>query len=258
MSRTHAGVLWTHNDSGDAPRIFALDRRGQLLAEFPIEGASNVDWEDIAIDDAQHLYLGDTGNNASDRRDLVVYRIREPDPAAPPGPVRVERALRFRYADQIAFPDPERDVDSEAMLWWDGALYLFTKHRSDTCSKLYRLPDEPSEGERALEPLAVLELGGEPSSLAGNTSAADLSADGRYVALLTYPMLFVYERTGPHPLPSGPVARIALDRRRTRQVEAIAWDGEALVIGNEQRQLFRIPTPLAAWLDRYPPRAQDE
>lgn len=31
-SRTHDGVFWTHNDSGDAPRIFAIDRSGALLA----------------------------------------------------------------------------------------------------------------------------------------------------------------------------------------------------------------------------------
>lgn len=253
-SRTHEGVFWTHNDSGDRARIFAIDRRGHLLAEFAVAGAANVDWEDIAIDDSRHLYLGDFGNNRGDRRDLVVYRIPEPDPAAPERSVRVDRALRFRYADQTEFPDPERDVDAEALLWCDGALYVFTKHRRDTRTVLYRLPDAPSDQERALEPIGEIELGGEPNELTGNTSAADLSADGRFVALLTYQALFVFERRGPHPLPSGPVARIALDPRRTQQVESVAWDVDALVIGNEQRRLFWIPTPLAPWLDRYPPR----
>jgi hypothetical protein len=30
-SRQHAGVFWTHNDSGDASRIFAITAEGRLL-----------------------------------------------------------------------------------------------------------------------------------------------------------------------------------------------------------------------------------
>ena len=74
-SRTHDGVFWTHNDSGDAPRIFAIDRSGALLAEVVVEGARNRDWEDIAIDDTGHLFLADIGNNGSQRLDLTVYKV---------------------------------------------------------------------------------------------------------------------------------------------------------------------------------------
>jgi hypothetical protein len=253
-SRTHEGVLWTHNDSGDRPRLFAIGREGRLLGEYPVEGAQNVDWEDIAIDDSRHLYLGDFGNNRNDRRDLAVYRVPEPDPLAPPRALRADRVLRFRYADQRAFPDPKRrNFDAEAMLWLEGALYLFTKHRSDTRTAIYRLPDDAAE-PLDLEPLAEIDLGGERSGWFGNTTAADITPDGRFVALLTYRAILLYERHGPHPIPDGPTARIALDPRRTRQVESIAWDGGALVVGNEQRMLFRIPAPFAPALDRYPPR----
>jgi hypothetical protein len=252
-SRTHPDVFWTHNDSGDRARIFAIDGRGHLLAEFAVAGAANVDWEDIAIDDSGHLYLGDFGNNGNARRDLAVHRVREPHPGTPERTVGVDRTLRFRYADQVEFPDPARRFDAEAMLWWKGALYVFTKQRRDTHTRVYRLPDLPGDGERALEPLADIDLGGETSALFGNTTAADIRPDGRLVALLTYRAVFLYERRGPHPVPEGPVARIALDPRRTRQVEGIAWDGDALVIGNEQRRLFRIPTPLEPALYRYPP-----
>ena len=43
-SRRHEGVFWTHNDSGDVPRFFAIDANGNLLAEFSVEGASHTDW----------------------------------------------------------------------------------------------------------------------------------------------------------------------------------------------------------------------
>jgi hypothetical protein len=253
-SRAHGGVFWTHNDSGDRPRIFAVDASGETLAEFEVAGAAHVDWEDIAIDDAGHLWIGDFGNNDNERRDLVVYRVPEPDPHGGSGTAEADRALRFRYADQTAWPDRSRlDFDAEALFWLDGALWIFTKHRSDTQTTLYRLATDANEAEQVLEPRARIDLGGEPSRLFGNTTAADASPDGRWIALLTYRAVHLWQRSGDLPVPAGPVARIRLDPRRTRQVESLAWDGGALLIGNEQRRIFRIPDPLDPALHRYPP-----
>src|SRR5215212_9666582 len=53
-SRRYPGVFWTHNDSGNPAEIFAITGTGKLLMKFPIR-ATNVDWEDIATDDAGHL-----------------------------------------------------------------------------------------------------------------------------------------------------------------------------------------------------------
>ncbi len=251
-SRRYDGVLWTHNDSGDSARIFAIGRRGEKLAEFAVEGAQHVDWEDIALDGRGRLYIADVGNNANDRRDLTIYVVPEPDPARS-GSVQVERALRFRYADQSAYPDPERmDFDCESVLHFGDALYLFTKHRGNTRTKIYRLPlGETARAEQALEPLATVELGS-PSRF-GVATAADIRADGRYIALLTYQALFIYERLGNDLAPRGPVARIEFDAEQTQQAESVAWDGDSLVFGNEQRTLFRIERPLEPAWWRFPP-----
>jgi hypothetical protein len=207
-SRTHPGVFWTHNDSGDVARLFAIDARGALVGEFHVAGASHRDWEDIAADDAGYLYVGDFGNNANDRRDL------------------------------------------EALFWMDGALYLFTKHRSDAGTKLYRLPVTATARERALEPVARFVL---PSDKrAHEATAADYQlADGGLLALLTFGAIYLFEREDESGALFRPIHRIALKPRRIGQVESLAWDGDALLFGNEQRALFRIPDPLA--IDRYPP-----
>jgi hypothetical protein len=256
-SRTHPGVFWTHNDSGDEPRIFAITARGELIREIPVEGARNVDWEDIAIDDAGHLYLADVGNNLNRRRHLKVYRVPEPDPFDPGSVARADRVLPFRYADQRGFPQWRRlDFDAEALFWMEGALYLLTKHHSDRASTLYRLDPrpEPSGGEVALEPLARLSLGGgrvfgiDPL---GGVTGADLHPDGRRLAVLSYRALLVFERVDGAPA-FRPLHRIALDPRRTRLAESVAWDGDALIFGNEQRSLFRIPDPLDPSLAHYP------
>ena len=48
-SRQNPGVLWVHNDSGDRPRIYAIDTKGDLLGICNVGGATERDWEDIAI-----------------------------------------------------------------------------------------------------------------------------------------------------------------------------------------------------------------
>ena len=61
-SRAHAGLFWTHNDSGDSARIFAVDPQGALIVELPVEGAENVDWEDLTLDSAGRIWIGDIGD----------------------------------------------------------------------------------------------------------------------------------------------------------------------------------------------------
>ena len=78
-SRRHPGIFWVHNDSGNPPALFAIRRDGTVVREFRLE-VPNVDWEDIAIDDEGHLYLGDIGNNGGLLALRAVYRIDEPDP----------------------------------------------------------------------------------------------------------------------------------------------------------------------------------
>ena len=46
ISRTQPGVLWSHNDSGDGPNLYALDISGKLLGVFRVNGAMARDWED--------------------------------------------------------------------------------------------------------------------------------------------------------------------------------------------------------------------
>ena len=77
-------VYWTHNDGGGPKKqvLYAIDREGNTRASFPVIGVTLHDWEDLAIDGAGHLYIGDIGNNDSKRDALAVYEIEEPNPQA--------------------------------------------------------------------------------------------------------------------------------------------------------------------------------
>lgn len=242
------GIYWTHNDSGDGPRLFAITGDGALVREVPVEGAAAVDWEEITLDDAGHLWIADSGNNANTRLDLTLYRVPEPDPKGS-GPVTVDRVVRFRYPDQGAFPDPLRlNFDAEAMFHADDTLWVLTKHRSDLDTTLYRFP--ATEGEVVLERAGSYTLGGDRSQFGGMATAASLHPSGRFLAVLAYHAIFVFER----PLPgedwlSRPVNRITLDQDVAGQCEGIAWDGWSLVFTNEARAVHRVPAPftMGSW-----------
>jgi hypothetical protein len=224
-----------HNDSGDLPRLFAVDFSGTLLREVHIEGAQNVDWEDIAADDAGRLYIGDFGNNRNTRKDLVIYVIDEPDPRADSTQsaltVPVQRRIPFHFPEQRAFPDPgERNFDCEALFWDAGSLYLLTKHRSDTQTALYRVSLQ-GDSLRSAVRLGEYEIGSQVTS-------ADLSNDGRRLAVLSYQYIHVFERPeqGDNFL-GGRSQRVLIEGR---QCEGICFHDDTLLLTNEQREVFCI------------------
>ena len=59
----NVGVLWSHNDSGDGPILYAMDETGADLGTFRLDGAPDGDWEDLAIglddDGVPVLFAGD-------------------------------------------------------------------------------------------------------------------------------------------------------------------------------------------------------
>ena len=71
--------VWTINDSGGEAVLFALDiQTGKALQAIYIEGSQNRDWEELT-QDADHIYICDTGNNYGRRTNLEIYRIRKSD-----------------------------------------------------------------------------------------------------------------------------------------------------------------------------------
>ena len=111
------------------------------------------------------------------------------------GTTKVERALRFFYPEQKKFPDKkEKNFDAEGLFWDSGSLYLLTKHRSDMSTTLYAIPIQESAKPLPAQKLGVFDVGGDPDNFGGRVTGADLSADGQYLAVLTYHAIFIFER----------------------------------------------------------------
>jgi hypothetical protein len=135
-------VLYAHNDSGDAARFFALSRSGEALAVFTVQGAKNVDWEEMGRGPCQAgscLFIADTGDNARERAGYSVYRV--PEPAA------IGAGAQSIAGDRIDFTYPDGPHDAETLLVhpFSGVLTIVTKVESGP-AQIHELPPSLSPG----------------------------------------------------------------------------------------------------------------
>jgi len=180
------GLLWQHNDGGHEPLLYAMDTLGnEIRHRIKIAGVSNVDWEDIAQDEA-FIYIGDFGNNQhGSRTDLTIYRIAKSSIAQTVGDTSVSaEIITFRYEDQPVPPQPvagnKTDFDCEAMIARQGRLFLFTKQWASKQTTIYALPATPGSHTAVRKATFDSE---------GLITGADIRPDGRQIALCGYSML---------------------------------------------------------------------
>ncbi len=80
-SRIRDDTLWAHNDSLNAPILYAFGSDGRDLGSLRVEGASYLDWEDMAsfeLDGQPYLVIGDVGDNKAIRPFVSLFFLREP------------------------------------------------------------------------------------------------------------------------------------------------------------------------------------
>ena len=251
MSTTQPGVLFTINDSGNDPVLFALDTSGADRGEWLVAGATNVDWEAASVGPcggatagtrsagpvarstretrSSCVYIGDVGDNGEVRRQVTIYRVREP---ASNGGKRwrdtvVAEALPFRYAD-----GPH---DVEAMyVAPNGSITLITKRpRENVAGRLrpalvFTLPAVAwmSEGVVVADLTDSLPIVPGSAPMRTITDAA-LSPDGRYLAVRTYSQVYVFaadSATG-RPRTSIPPAVCSIAGVEDQPGEGVTWTG---------------------------------
>lgn len=137
----HNGRLWTHNDSGGEPILYALDTMTfEVVQRITLADAKNKDWEDVCTD-GKNVFVGDFGNNKGNRKKLRIYSF--PLSAIPDeGDATVEvETIVFHFGDQTDFEERKvHDFDCEAMFATEQYLYLFSKGWETGTTRLYRLP----------------------------------------------------------------------------------------------------------------------
>jgi hypothetical protein len=162
-----------------------------LIRTITISNATNVDWEDLATDSQKRIYIGDFGNNNNNRKDLVVYRI--PDPESFTENEVIAETIRFNLEDQTDFPPAAnaRNFDIEAMFWKQDSLFMFTKDRSNPITgytKMYVIPALPGEHTARLK--STFYLGSTNAS--ARVTAADLHLESEKMVLLVRERLVIF------------------------------------------------------------------
>lgn len=226
-------VLFVHNDSGDEPRFFAINRRGELLAELALTTVPKlVDAEDIAIGrgpgGASFIYLGDTGNNLASswlgipRRKAVLYRIPEPDVASSARQLKVR--LREAFPIVFTFPYGARNVEAFFVDPVSGELFIITKETDGHSQLLVASATQLAGGGGQLTFVGQLRFGQPP--LPGSTmpTSAAISKDGSAILVRTYSSVFLFSRTpGESVLSALSRAPVVYASPREAQGEAIAF-----------------------------------
>ena len=248
--RTNAGVFWTHNDSGDGPRLYAFGADGRERGFVDLEGPEvrNVDWEDVASfleEGRPHLLVADTGDNHLARNDYTLYVVPEPGLKAGSEGERAtatpSRTIRFRYEDG------SHDCEAAAVDPRTGVVYLVTKVLSGKAG-IYSVACRESAGD---EPCRATAVGRARLSRA---TGMDISPDGLRAIVVTLGDAFEFPRSAEESWEEAfarAPRRVPLPRRR--QGEAICYgpDGETLYLTSECGK--REPGPCVPLIEVPPP-----
>jgi len=233
-SRRRAGLFWTHNDSGDRPRLFAFDEKGRHRATLTVVGALNRDWEDIAsfsLGAKHYLLICDTGDNDRARRFVTLYLVEEP--ALDPGRTAVEARTRPVQTVHFTYDDGPQDCESVAVDPTTRTIHLVSKRGRAT---VYELPLPKQLVAKGLVAKSIARLS------VWQATAMDISPDGLRAVVLTYFFAYEYCRT------PGENWADAFARKARRLPTPGRRQGESICYGTDARTLYltseKLPTPL--------------
>jgi hypothetical protein len=237
ISRAHAGVLWAINDTEPVARVFAIDTAAAILGVVRVEGARNIDWEDIAVGPCRHgscLYIAEIGDNMHDRTDVGFYVVPEPAP----GDSVTAPAEWF----PVEYPSGPQDAEA-LFVMPDGAVYVISKGRNVPVT-LYRYPPPLRVGERVLLE-QVQQLTDGIAQLPDLVTGAGVTTDGAIVAVRSYTRLQLYgfDADTLAPLLHGDGIDLTPLAEPQGEGAAIRDDGWIVLVG--ERGVEREPAPLS-------------
>lgn len=224
VSRRHPGVLWTINDSGDEPRLYAVGADGTVRAVLTLGGVVASDFEALAGGPADSLWVADIGDNDAERSTVAVHSITEPE--------TLRSAVVVPQSYELRYPDGAHDAEALLVHPRTGRLSIVTK--SVLGAAFYLAPPQLS-----VEQVNRLVRG--PEAPAVVTDGA-WSPDGSRLALRGYGSARVLSA------PGQPARTVDLPRQP--QGESLAWslDGRALLVGSEGEgsTVYRVPVGTGA------------
>lgn len=265
--KTHKhAIFWTHNDSGDRARVFAIRVDGDgapassnnveetaaavsVVAEVTILNAGARDWEDLALwqdrDDGmkQKLCAGDIG---SYRGEVVIYCFPEPKLSNYKNVSTKKEYLKVSFTEKIRLRYPSNEKHDAETLLVDPhtAQFLIVTKKNNNKGGLY--VSEPIRSlsrstSNALKFIRKIKLYGTSSGATGG----DISWSGKKIVLKSYGR-YVYEYT----------RQSFFDPNRDPNVRGLGeWDpSEALALDNDvpdENEIWTLNEGSGSSLKRY-------
>lgn len=196
-SEAHAGVLWTLNDSGGGPILYAIGTDGASLAQYSYAQAPAYDWEslDAFTEEGQPLLLvGDVGDNFRWRPYVTLYVLHEPEDLR-----ELEAPLLLKRSIDIVYPDGPRDCEAIAVDRKRNRILMLSKRQHPP--ELYSVGLQ-SQGQVEAKHVTQLLSMPRPTN-ADYEHAPDLApylymptgmdVDGDRLLVATYQHLFLYD-----------------------------------------------------------------
>lgn len=230
-SPSRPGVAWMVRDSENPPTLYSfafVDGRVRT-AEFPVAGATNGDWEDIAYtrdtDGRGRLWILD--NRSKKTSPKRIWEVEEPNPADP-ATIPLAGAYTWEY------PDHGGNYDTETLFALRGVLFVVTKSETN---RVYRF-DGPLSRTGINRPTWVGDL--TPGTRYVFASSTD---DDRLLATAStrQDTVWIHEANGVLPL----ARQTAVFERKMDPAQREAGDffptgGCDLVLISEDRRVWRL------------------
>ena len=220
-SSRNTNVFWTHTDGDKKPILYAINRQGRGLAQFPV-ATRMEDWEDIASDGAGHLLLGDIGNNDALRTELRVYEVDEPAITKAQGRLTINKEWRLQF--------PKKPFDCESLFVFGGDGYVVSKVFNDKGGSLYRFP-LAKPGAVVLEKVCQLPV-------SSPITSATLSSDGKKLAMTSHSGAFLFQIN--NRIESAARVKPVHLKMRDHHIEGCTFVPEGLLLISEERDLFLV------------------
>lgn len=238
--------LFTINDSGNTAEIFEISHQTAKLKSKLSTHLKNIDWEAVTSD-SSNIYVGDFGNNSGTRKDLKIYKIPS-DSLFVSASHQYTTEIPFFYPEQKDFSprNLHTDFDTEAMIFLDGKLHLFTKEWSSKMTTHYIIDPAISENQAAQksENFALGYLATDAAFFEGKLYIVGYTKTTEVFLTIfsqSKPGIFFEEKPRKYYLGSalsiGQIEGIAVDKK------GIYLSGEELVtpLGKAKPQLYLIP-----------------
>jgi len=222
-SKINPGYIWGEEDSGNPNQVYLLNHNGTVAKTVYLKGATNRDWEDMALV-GDTLYVAETGDNAQVYANYRFYRFVEPSMAT--DTVTAIETINFTY--------PDGSHDAEGFLVDESKnIYVITKR--DNPSRIYKL-SYPYQSNNTLSLVGTLPYSGVVSATLNKNE----------IIIKTYASLYYYKRA------TGETIPVTLKKQWTSLPYQVEPQGEAVDFANDGSGFYTISEKgFASWVNIY-------